>query len=216
MMYFIRGEGIVPLARRGEYLAWVDRLIEFAKPAKGFQAGTVTNSLGYITRFGASWRWESRDAFLAWLDNPQTKQWMQANLLGDVYTATRPAEAYEPVVFERGQGNFGFASIVDVTIDFRPGNNQAFENRCRELINLYQKHGKGVVVAALLRSLAGGGRYTIAWGHTTQADAQATFNAPQIAQFREKNPLSNYTSTPPVVDQVEVVRTVVLQPASVR
>ncbi len=66
----------------------------------------------------------------------------------------------------------------------------------------------------MTRSLAGGGRYTIGWGHTTRADFEATFALPEIRQFMEAQPVSKYTSASVVGEQYDVVLSVVRQPVA--
>jgi quinol monooxygenase YgiN len=209
-------EGIVPFARRADFLALNDRFAQLVQQQPGFQAASLVNSLGTPSKFIGTTRFESLQAAMNWINSTALATFLQQNPLEGIMTPTRPTEAAETVIFERNQGNLGFVSLVEVTIDFKPGNVQAFESRCQELMKLWQQHGKGVVLTALTRSLNGGGRYTIGWGHVTREDAQATLATPQIVQFMEKNHLSNFSSTAPVITQTQVVRAVVAQPTGVR
>jgi len=157
-------------------------------------------------------RWESREACLAFARSQDLKSFIQANSLEGIYTPLRLTEAAETVHFNRKEGPLGHLLLVDVTVDSTPGNAQAFEDRCKEFFALHQRVGKGAVLSALTRSLAGGGRYAIAWGHSTSQDFEATFAMPEVRQFMEAKPVSKYASTPIVGELFEVVRLVVLQP----
>jgi hypothetical protein len=208
-------ESTVPFARRADYLAWYDKAIQITQQQPGFQAATLLSALGTPSRHIGINRFDTLQSMENWLYGAAAS-FLQQNPIDGVATPNRPAEVSETVVFQRNQGNIGFLTLVDVTIDFRPENGPAFERRTQELIDLWQRHGKGVVVTGLVRSLNNNGRYTIAWGHLTREDVQATAATPEIARFMEKNHLSNYTSTAPVINQCQVVKAAVAQQASVR
>lgn len=211
-MYVLRAEGMVGIGRIADYKAWTDRVYDHLKQQAGVQALTTLQSAGYPSKFTGIIRWESRQAAQTWAESDGWRTFLKSNPIEGLFTPTAPTQAYEPVVFHRNDQPLGTITLVDVTIDFKPGNAEAFENRTRELIELHQKYGKGVVVSALTRFLGGGGRYTIGWGHVSAEDARATFATPEIARFMEANHLRMYASTPPAIEAHAVVKALVLQP----
>jgi hypothetical protein len=139
-------------------------------------------------------------------------QFLKHNPTEGLIAPTRPVDAWEAIQFQRGPASLGTLRTVEVAIDLRPGNAQAFERRCRTLLDLVQQHGRGVVVTTLLRFLGGDGRYLMGYGFVTGEDAQATFEHPEIARFRAENPLSAFTAQPVSIDVADVVKTAVLAP----
>ena len=215
-MYVIRVEGTVPIGRLVDFEAWIDQFFDQIKQVKGLQAATLLQSLSYPGQFTGIYRFENRSAAQSMTRDAQFNSFLQQHPLEGLFIPTRPIEGQETVVFDRGQGTFGTLTLVDVTIDLKPGNQQAFEQRTTQLLSLVQQHGRGVVVTALTRLAGSAQRYTIAYGFISMDDGQATMTSPEIARFREQNPLSQFGSAAPVGETSEVVKSLVLAGATTR
>lgn len=215
-MYSLRVEGSVPAGRLLDFEAWIDKFFAQIKEVQGLQAALLLQSLSYPGQFTGLYRFENRSAAQAMARNPQFNAFLQQNPLTGLFMPTKPIEAYESVVFERGEGTVGTLARVDVTIELKSGNQQAFEQRTTQLLSLVQRQGRGVVVTSLSRLAGSAQRYSIGYGFISIEDAQATMSAPEITSFREQNPLSQFGSAEPSAESFDLVKSLVLTGAATR
>jgi len=208
-MFVTRIEFWVTPGRVAEFEAQEAQLHPLLAQQPGLERCTLGNALGYPAKYVRVIRWESRDAANAWRKGSALGAFLREHPNQGLYTAGRPVEAYEIVGTLRGPaapGANAYAVLVDWTVDARPGTAQAFEESRAALFELRQRCGRGLAVQVLSRFLGGGGRYLAYIVTTTRDDLQATTTAPEVQEFMQAHPWSEYSSNPPVAEPYELVQ----------
>lgn len=215
MAYGTRIDFLVIPCKTAEFEERMQARYELFKKQPGFDRGSVNNSLGYPGKFICVDRWESREAALSFLRSAEFSSYLAKYPLQGLATVTRPMEAYEIVHTVRDEqamaaaasasGQRPASTLVEWTIDNRPGNAKAFEDHTLELFELRKRYGHGVLTQVAHRFLSGGGRYMGFSVFRSQQDALATAALPEVVRFMEAQPFSLYASAPPVIEPCEGV-----------
>ncbi|HEY7062454.1 MAG TPA: antibiotic biosynthesis monooxygenase [Chloroflexota bacterium] len=207
-MFVTRIELWVTPGRVAEFEAQEARLHALLAQQPDLERCALGNSLGYPSKYVRMIRWQSRDTANAWRKGAALGAFLREHPNQGLYTAGRPIEAYEIVSTLRGSataGANGHAVLVDWTIDAR--NAQAFEDSRAAVFEVRQRYGRGLAAQVLGRFLGGGGRYLAYIVTATRDDLQATNTAPEVQQFMQAHPWSDYGGSPPVAEPYEIVQT---------
>lgn len=191
-MYVTRVESMVLPGRVREFEAFAARAADILKGQPGFLRGGLANSAGTPAKYISLAVWESQAAGEAARRSDAYQTLLAATPLASLATIARPLEAFEIVhrVLDRDIDEAGFVSLWDITID--PTKAQVFEDRARELLDLVQKFGHGLISNSVARFLGGGGRYLAYLVTTNQETAQTTVNGPEVQAFMQAHPLTEF------------------------
>lgn len=210
-MYLTRVDVMVAVGRLADLETWVKQYGEVLKAQQGFQLFVHGNSLGYPAKHTGIVRWESREAAVAWGRSPALQAFIKANPFEGLFTIPQPAEAYEFVLGvgePSAQARYGV--LVDWHIDvLRPGNVAAFQSSRQRVFELRQKHGKGFVLNRLWRSLGNPSKYLVVQSYTSREDARAAQGIPELQEIARAYRWNDYTSTPPTIEEFEVMYAVI-------
>jgi len=209
-MYLVRGNVIVDLGKLTEFEAWVKQYSEVVKAQPGFQLLAHANSLGAPAKHTVIVRWASREAAVAWWRSPTLQAFVKAHPFEGLSTISHAAEAYEFVLGvgePSAQARYGV--LVDWHIDaLRPGNAAAFHSSRKRLFELRQQHGKGFAHNRLWRSLGNLHKYLVIQSYTNREDARAALEIPELQEIGRAYRWDDYTSTPPAIEEFEVMHAV--------
>jgi heme-degrading monooxygenase HmoA len=189
--------------------AWWGQLSALAKAQRGFQEGTLLNSLSYPAKYVFLMRWESREARQVWAKGEAFNDFFQANPPQEFVTLGRSQEAYDVLFRVTGEGQAAYAGLVDWTLDPRPGNATSFERSRKEIFALRKHHVSGLVLNGLGRLCGHQYRYQVVQCYSTMDALQAASPGspiPQLQVFGEAHPPSAYASTPLSAEVYEVVQ----------
>ena len=193
-MYVIRNQVNVDVQKVARFEAWIQLVNQHLQQQPGFQRSSLLNSLGYPARYQGTIIFTDRQAAMTWARGPWLS-FVAANPVNELLIPAAPIEAWEVI-----QSNLGapaatgsFLAFAEITID--PAQAQAYEASRKQLLELFQKHGRGLLGGALARFLGGPNRYAISNTFISRADAEATANAPEIQRFLQANPASNFGGT---------------------
>lgn len=209
-----RNEFLVNNGKAAEFEERMRARYELFKTLPGFERGSLNNSLGYPQRYTTVDRWETREAALASRRNPEYNAYLAKYPMQSLGAPSRPMEVYEIVHTVRdeqamasaaGSGTRSVSNLVEWTIDSRPGNVKAFEDRTLELFELRKRYGHGMLTQVCHRFLGGGGRYLQLVVYRSLEDLRATAAVPEVARFMEAHPFTMYASAPPVLNPCEGV-----------
>lgn len=214
MAYGIRQEIMVTTGRSEEFEATVEQLQELLKQQPGFDRTSLSNSLSYPQKYARVSRWESREAERAFNRSRALKDFIAAHPQQGIAMPSRQMEAYEIVHTVRAdqlpatsaqRGRRPVAALIDIVIDNRPGNAEAFERSRLELFELRKQYGHGLITNVLHRLAGSPGHYLGFGVFASREDVLATAAAPEVSKFLEAHPASAYASAPPTVEFYEVV-----------
>jgi len=210
-MYAIRTEVMVGAGKVRAFEAWWAQLSALAKAQRGFQEGTLLNSLSYPAKYVILIRWESREARQVWAKGEAFNNFVHANPPQTLVTPSRPQEAYDVVLRVTGEGQAAYAGLVDWTLDPRPGNTASFERSRQELFALRKQHVPGLVLNGLGRLYGHQHRYQVVQFYSTMDALRAASPGSPIAElqaFGQAHPPNAYASTPIAAEVYEVVQRV--------
>jgi heme-degrading monooxygenase HmoA len=208
-MYAIRTEVMVVAGKARAWEAWWARLGAMNKTQPGFQEGTLLNSLSYPAKYVFLMRWESREARQAWTKGEAFNAFVEANPPQALVTPGRPQEAYDVLFRVTGEGQPAYVSLVDWTLDPRPGNAASFERTRQEVFALRKQYVPGFVFNGLGRLFGHQSRYQVLQAYSTLEalrDTNVGSPIPQLQAFVGAHPSSAYASTPPNAEGYEVVQ----------
>ena len=117
MTYATRREGMVPVGRVGDYLAWNEKIIGILQSQPGLEGYFTLNSLGYPDKYTCLVLWESREAWRAAVRSPALGSFAKTNPTSDFIAESAPAMAYEVVLDIVGPGHAGVVNLNDFTVD---------------------------------------------------------------------------------------------------
>lgn len=208
-MYITRVEITANPGRIRELESLFSRVFDILKQQPGYLRGGVASSLGYPGRYTALSLWESRQAGEAGRRSDQLQSFLAANPPTAIGQVARPQEAYEVVsrIQDRDISEAGFIAVVDITVDITK--TQAFEDRARELLELRQRFGHGIVSNTVARFCGSPGRYMLFNVHTDQEAADRTRMAPEVQRFNETRPLTEVGGAITNIDLSSIVLTAV-------
>jgi quinol monooxygenase YgiN len=213
-VYITRVELTANPGRIREVESFLGRVFDILKQQQGFLRGGAVGSLGYPGRYTTMAVWESREVAEAGRRSDQLQTFLAASGSTGIATTARPLEAYEVVerIQDRDISEAGFIAVVDIAVDIAQA--RAFEDRARQLLELRQKFGHGIVSNTIARFLGGPGRYMMYNVHTDQESADRTRLGPEVQKFNEEHPLAEIGGAITNVDLGSIILTAV--PAFVR
>jgi hypothetical protein len=197
-----------------EYDAFSERFLEHCKQVPGLLSVTQSEDLSIPGRFIVAITFENRKAFQAWARSPELLPILQESgpnllrLVGDseawvTVAGSAPSEGARPT----------YDVVALITLKNTPGVRETFESRMREVISIYERHGRGLAFASLVRLAGSITRYAYATAFLTAADAAATFAAPEVVRANSEDP--SKLGIEAVETQLhEIVRVLVRQPAA--
>jgi hypothetical protein len=197
-----------------EYDAYSERFLDYARRVPGMSSYFQTEDLSHPGRFFVASTLESRRAALAWGRGPDLKAMLQQATPG-MFALAGAVEAWEHVATVATGARAASILNATFTTSSTSGALEAFEAHAREWIELYEQHGHGLAFAGLLRLAGSVTRYMLGVGFVSADDIGATFAVPEIAQARRERPLAASALAEPEIVLTEVVRSAVVQPATI-
>lgn len=208
-MYATRTEMIVSAGNARAYeTAWTPQFIALHKTQPGFQSSLLLNALSYPGKYVLLIRWDNREARQTFAKGEAFSAFMQAHPPQAFGTLGRPREAYDVCCRVAGDGQPGYVTLVDWTLDARPGNAASFERSRQELFEIRKQCVPGFVFNALGRLDGHLYRYQVLGAYRTREALQAAnpdSTIPQLQAFLGAHPFSAYASTPLQAEAYEVV-----------
>jgi heme-degrading monooxygenase HmoA len=205
-MYVLRLEGTVAAGRAGEFEDTMRKLGDLLAQHPGFDRGALLNSYGYPAKYTRMIRFLDRESARAWERSAELATFREKHSLNGIYTASRPAEAYELVHAARGEGKAGYVHMADWTVSTAAANAATFEADRKELFELRRSNGQGFVAMLLLRFLGGQGRYVQYSVSTDEAAAAASGAVPENRRWVQNHPAASYGGPGPVQEAYELLQ----------
>ncbi len=198
-----------------EYDAYSERFLEHCKQVPGLLSVFQEEDLSHPGRYIVAITLESRQAAQVWFRSPALKAIVQETPPG-VFTIVGDVEAWETVVSTTpsGAASPSFNAITLFTISTKAGTSDAFETRGREVVALFEKHGRGLAFASLVRLAGSVTRYALSLAFQTAEDARATFAVPEIVRLWSEDVMRPYLVGDYEVQRHATVRSMVVQPAT--
>ena len=213
MVYVVVARLQVVPGMLAEYDAYSERFLEHCRQVPGLRSVVQSAHLSYPGRFTVSVGFEDRAAEQAWARSPELKAIAQA-AGPSLLQLVSETEAWVPVAGTPPSTGAQptFMTVTRLTINSKPGSRQAFEQRGRGGIALFEQHGRGLASAALVRLAGNTTHYAIALQFLTARDASATFAMPEIASLIAEDALRPYVVGEMETEWHEIVRVLVRQP----
>jgi quinol monooxygenase YgiN len=200
-----------------EYDAYSERFFAHCKQVRGVVSVFQDEDLSHPGRYSVSVNFEGREAYGTWARSPELKA-IIAEAGPSLFTIVGDVEAWRTVAIATPGASAppAYHVISLYTVNANTGTRELVEATGREAVTAFERHGRGLVHAALIRLAGSVTRYGFVTAFISPADAAATFAQPAIVRLGQDDSLRPYLVGEMDVRLQAIVRSFVAQPAALR